>query len=198
MRAFDNREVPQGTRFHYASSETVMLALVVRAVTGQTLANIDETVVAADGRGGRCDLAQRPRTASKPHSEISMRCCATTAASECCLPMTARPGPADRAEGLSAGSDRWRRQPDAFKPRQATSYFGYGYQFWLFPSQKRRFALLGVYGQSIFVDPELKLVMVYRRCKDRQCRARKLTAPNVMPFGADLSAITEVGERCRA
>ena len=26
--------------------------------------------------------------------------------------------------------------------------------------RKRRFALLGVYGQSIFVDPELKLVLV--------------------------------------
>ena len=43
---------------------------------------------------------------------------------------------------------------------KATPYFGYGYQFWLFPGEKRRFALLGVYGQSIFVDPELKLVMV--------------------------------------
>ena len=54
----------------------------------------------------------------------------------------------------------WHRQPDAFAPRKATPYFGYGYQFWLFPGEKRRFALLGVYGQSIFVDPELKLVMV--------------------------------------
>jgi CubicO group peptidase (beta-lactamase class C family) len=54
----------------------------------------------------------------------------------------------------------WRRQSAAFAPGQATPYFGYGYQFWLFPGEKRRFALLGVYGQSIFVDPELKLVMV--------------------------------------
>jgi CubicO group peptidase (beta-lactamase class C family) len=54
----------------------------------------------------------------------------------------------------------WRRQPDAFAPRKATPYFGYGYQFWLYPGEKRRFAMLGVYGQSIFVDPELKLVMV--------------------------------------
>ena len=54
----------------------------------------------------------------------------------------------------------WHRQPEAFAPRKATPYFGYGYQFWLFPGEKRRFALLGVYGQSIFVDPELKLVMV--------------------------------------
>ena len=54
----------------------------------------------------------------------------------------------------------WHRQPDAFAPRRATPYFGYGYQFWTHPGEKRRFALLGVYGQSIFVDPELKLVMV--------------------------------------
>jgi CubicO group peptidase (beta-lactamase class C family) len=54
----------------------------------------------------------------------------------------------------------WHRQPDAFAPRRATPYFGYGYQFWTYPGEKRRFALLGVYGQSIFVDPELKLVMV--------------------------------------
>jgi CubicO group peptidase (beta-lactamase class C family) len=54
----------------------------------------------------------------------------------------------------------WHRQPDAFRPLQATPYFGYGYQFWPFPGEKRRFALLGVYGQAIFVDPELKLVMV--------------------------------------
>jgi CubicO group peptidase (beta-lactamase class C family) len=38
--------------------------------------------------------------------------------------------------------------------------WGYGYQFWIFPGQHRRFAMLGVYGQSIFVDSELKLVMV--------------------------------------
>ena len=54
----------------------------------------------------------------------------------------------------------WHRQPAAFAPGKATPYFGYGYQFWLYPGEKRRFALMGVYGQSIFVDPELKLVMV--------------------------------------
>jgi CubicO group peptidase (beta-lactamase class C family) len=54
----------------------------------------------------------------------------------------------------------WHRQPAAFAPQRATPYFGYGYQFWTYPGEKRRFALLGVYGQSIFVDPELKLVLV--------------------------------------
>ena len=37
---------------------------------------------------------------------------------------------------------------------------GYGYQFWLFPGERRRFAMLGVYGQSIYIDPGQKLVMV--------------------------------------
>ena len=74
--------------------------------------------------------------------------------------MTARSAQADRAEGLSARSDRLAPATRSIRAGRATPYFGYGYQFWIFPGEKRRFALLGVYGQSIFVDPELKLVMV--------------------------------------
>ena len=54
----------------------------------------------------------------------------------------------------------WKRQPEAFRPRKATPSLGYGYQFWLYPSEPRRFMMLGVYGQSIFVDPALHLVIV--------------------------------------
>jgi CubicO group peptidase (beta-lactamase class C family) len=54
----------------------------------------------------------------------------------------------------------WRRAPEAFRPFKATPYYGYSYQFWTFPTEKRRFAMLGVYGQMILVDPQLKLVMV--------------------------------------
>ena len=38
VRTFQLREAEQGTRFHYASSETVVLALMLRAATGVTLA----------------------------------------------------------------------------------------------------------------------------------------------------------------
>jgi CubicO group peptidase (beta-lactamase class C family) len=55
----------------------------------------------------------------------------------------------------------WKQHPPAFAPNKATPYFGYGYQTWIFPGQQRRFALLGVYGQAIFVDPARKLVMVH-------------------------------------
>ena len=37
---------------------------------------------------------------------------------------------------------------------------GYGYQVWLFPGPRRQFALLGIHGQSIYVDPGARLVMV--------------------------------------
>lgn len=75
-----------------------------------------------------------------------------------------------------------RRQPDAFAPGRATPYFGYGYQFWIFPGAKRRFALLGVYGQSIFVDPELKLVLVITA-------AAKNASVGKEPFAFERSAL---------
>ena len=54
----------------------------------------------------------------------------------------------------------WHRVDPPFRPGYEKRYFGYGNQFWLFPGETRRFAPIGVYGQIIFVDPQLKLVMV--------------------------------------
>ena len=53
-----------------------------------------------------------------------------------------------------------KRAPEQFRPGKATPYMGYGYQFWLYPGKRWRFAMLGVHGQSILVDPEIKLVIV--------------------------------------
>jgi CubicO group peptidase (beta-lactamase class C family) len=53
-----------------------------------------------------------------------------------------------------------KRQPEQFRPGKATPSFGYGYQFWIYPGNVRRFAMLGVFGQSIFVEPAMKLVVV--------------------------------------
>ena len=52
------------------------------------------------------------------------------------------------------------RQPAAFKPRQATPYFGYGYQFWLMPLKERTFAMQGIHGQTLYVQPSTGVVMV--------------------------------------
>jgi CubicO group peptidase (beta-lactamase class C family) len=52
------------------------------------------------------------------------------------------------------------RQPHAFKPRVATPYFGYGYQFWLLPMKQRSFAMQGIHGQTVYVQPASGVVMV--------------------------------------
>lgn len=45
------------------------------------------------------------------------------------------------------------------QPGKVTPTLGYGYQTWLLP--KGRFALFGVRGQGIYVDPDSKLVVVH-------------------------------------
>lgn len=65
------------------------------------------------------------------------------------------------------------------KPYAATRYFGYGYQTWVFPGERRVFALFGVRGQAIYVDPASKLVLVHTAI-------RKLP---VDPGGAELYAL---------
>lgn len=52
------------------------------------------------------------------------------------------------------------RQPPAFRPRVATPYLGYGYQFWLLPLAERSFVMQGVYGQGLFVQPASGIVLV--------------------------------------
>jgi CubicO group peptidase (beta-lactamase class C family) len=161
LRASGPREVEQGTRFHYASSETIILAVLLRAVTGTTLsAYLTERLWQSMG-------AEADATWIRSHDGLEVAAGSFNAI----LRDYGRLGMLlanDGAVGaqqvvpkeyLLEATD-WHRQPEAFAPRRATSYFGYGYQFWLFPGEKRRFALLGVYGQSIFVDPELRLVMV--------------------------------------
>jgi CubicO group peptidase (beta-lactamase class C family) len=161
LRMFTDREVDQGTRFHYASIETVVLAVLLREVTGTTLSEY---------------LAPRlwqPIGAEADASWIKSSDGIETGSGgfNATLRDYGRLGMLLANDGAVGGKQvvpkaylleatDWHRQPAAFAPKRATPFFGYGYQFWTFPAEKRRFALLGVYGQSIFVDPELKLVMV--------------------------------------
>jgi CubicO group peptidase (beta-lactamase class C family) len=161
LRAFTAREVEQGTRFHYASNQTVALTLLMRAVTGSSMSEYLTTRL-WQPLGAESDATW---IKTKDGSESG------SGNFNAVLRDYGRLGMLLANDGALGGrqivpkdylldATDWHRQPEAFTPRKATPYFGYGYQFWLFPGEKRRFALLGVYGQSIFVDPELKLVMV--------------------------------------
>jgi CubicO group peptidase (beta-lactamase class C family) len=161
LRAFSDRESKPGSRFKYASPETVVLAAVLRAVTGQTLSAYLETRLwqpmgaEADAswikdRGGLEAGSGAFNAVLRDYGRLGVLLAADGALGERqILPR----------DYLLEATD-WRRHPEAFQPRRATPYFGYGYQFWLYPGSQRRFALLGVYGQSMHVDPTSKLVMV--------------------------------------
>jgi CubicO group peptidase (beta-lactamase class C family) len=43
---------------------------------------------------------------------------------------------------------------------------GYGYQVWLLLADRRTFALRGLHGQFVIVDPEMKLVLVQTSLRD--------------------------------
>jgi CubicO group peptidase (beta-lactamase class C family) len=161
LRAFPTREVEQGARFHYASNQTVALTLLVRAVTGTSVSEYLTTrlwqPIGAEADATWIKIKDGTETGSGSFNAV-LRDYGRLGI------LLANDGALDGRQIVPKDylldATDWRRQPEAFAPRKATPYFGYGYQFWLFPGEKRRFALLGVYGQSIFVDPELKLVMV--------------------------------------
>ncbi|AWM07947.2 hypothetical protein [Bradyrhizobium symbiodeficiens] len=59
-----------------------------------------------------------------------------------------------------------RASDDYLRPVVETKRFGYGYLLWLFPGERRQFALLGFKGQCICVDPTSKVVMVHTAIED--------------------------------
>jgi len=161
LRELTTREAEQGTRFHYASSETVNLVMVLRAIAHAPLTDY-LTPRLWQPMGAEADANW---TRFGDGTVVGM------GNFNAILRDYGRLGILLANDGMAGGKQiipkdylldatDWHRQPEAFRPYKATPYFGYGYQFWLFPGDKRRFALLGVYGQSIFVDPELKLVLV--------------------------------------
>jgi len=161
LREFKLREVAQGSRFHYASAETVNLVMVLRAVTGMPLSEyLTPRLWQPMGAEADASWIKAPDGSGTGSGNFNA-----------VLRDYGRLGVLLANNGVAGGKQivprdylleatDWHRQLDAFAPGKATPYFGYGYQFWLFPGEKRRFALLGIYGQSIFVDPELKLVLV--------------------------------------
>ena len=147
LRAFGEREFEAGARFKYASSETVVLAALLRAVTGTTLS------------GYLTERLWQPLGAEADATWIRSRDGLEAAGGgfNAVLRDYGRLGMLLANDGVAAGrqvipkdylleATDWHRHPQAFAPRKATPYFGYGYQFWTFPGETRRFALLGVYG----------------------------------------------------
>lgn len=157
------RDAPQGTRFSYSSAESEILAAVLRGATGMNVSDylgprLWQAMGAQTSALWRAEKSGLERSAGNFNATLSdYGRLAVLLANDGMRPDDHRQViPRDY---LLEATD-WHRAAPAFRPGRAAPYYGYSYQFWTFPGEKRRFAMLGVYGQMIFVDPELKLVMV--------------------------------------
>jgi CubicO group peptidase (beta-lactamase class C family) len=158
----NTRVASPGTRWHYASSETEILGLVLRAAVKEPIADyLRDRIWQPIGTEADASWA-----IDGTGQEVTY-CCFNAV-----LRDYARLGRLLAYDGAWEGRQLIPRQwlldtttvqpSDAYlAPGAATPYFGYGYQTWLFPGAQRRFALLGLRGQIIFVDPASKLVMVH-------------------------------------
>ena len=161
------RADPAGERFNYAGAQTQVLGVVLRAATGRTLCDyVGEKIwrpLGAESRAtwllntiDQVEVAQGGFNATvRDYARLGLMLAADGQVNGTAV--VTREHVLDMTDPA--------RQPEAFRPGRmqhgGSTYQGYGLQTWLLPGSHRRFALLGVYGQAIFVDPVLKLVVVH-------------------------------------
>jgi CubicO group peptidase (beta-lactamase class C family) len=165
-KQFNEREAPQGQRFRYASSETEVLNLALRAATGRSLCDwVSEKIWLP--MGAESDAVWVGATFDGvEYASIGFNATLRDYARFAML--LANDGRLGGKQIIPAeyvlDATRAERQPPGFRPGHMPldgPYWGYGYQTWIFPGSHPRFALRGIYGQVIFVDPALKLALVH-------------------------------------
>jgi len=158
--SFTQRERDPGTRFVYASAETQVLGLVLRAATGKALADyLSEKIW--QPMGAEADASWLIDAGGY---EIAYCCLNATLRDWGRLGLLlANDGAFDGKQIIPAAWIREATTPQEGFQRlgRATRNNGYGYQTWLISTPQRRFALMGVRGQAVFIDPDLKLVVVH-------------------------------------
>ena len=166
-RSVTERAAPQGARVNYAGAQTEVLGLVLRAATKRSLCElVDQRLWQPLGAQSAASYLLHPADQVEEAAGGFNATLRDYARLGWMLANDGRVG--DRQvvprDWLLAMTDA-ERQPPQFRPgamdSHGSSYLGYGYQVWLMPGAHRRFVLLGVYGQAIYVDPALKLVMVH-------------------------------------
>jgi CubicO group peptidase (beta-lactamase class C family) len=166
-RSITERAAPEGENFNYSNSQTVVLGLVLRAATGQSLcAYVQEKLWKPMGAASRATwLLNRADQVEQAAGGFNAT-----------LQDYARLGWLMARDGQRDGNDVIARswlmkmtdaqlQPPAFRPGIMLNHGaigpGYGLQIWLTPGSSRRFSFEGIHGQGILVDPALNLVMVH-------------------------------------
>lgn len=159
LLSFTERARPAGERFSYASAESEVLSLVLRAAVGRPLAEyLSEKIWQPMGAEADATWLIDPAGYELGYMGLNatLRDWARLGA------LLARYGELDARQIIPAEWVKAATRPDAphLRVGRATRNNGYGYQTWLV-DEKGRFALLGVRGQGVFVDPGTRLVVVH-------------------------------------
>ncbi|CAN5351948.1 serine hydrolase [soil metagenome] len=147
------REVAQGSRFKYASSESAVLALVVRGATGKSLADyVSEKIWKPLGAEADAAWMVDPQGVEIGFAYFNAR-----------LRDYGRLGAMLANDGAWNGKQiipaDYLREATDWRAQRAHSAH-YGYQFWIMPDASRQFAMRGVHGQYVLVHPAKRLVLV--------------------------------------
>ena len=161
LRSITDRHSPAGQKFVYASAETDVLGRILTAATGINMGDLTRDWLwqpMGAEHDGYWRIGADGQEMAYGFFNASLRDWARLGL------LLANDGKVgDRQllprEFLLDATDP-ARQPAAFKPRKATPYSGYGYQFWLLPMKERTFAMFGIHGQTMFVQPSSGIVMV--------------------------------------
>ena len=161
LRSITQRHSPAGQKFVYAGAESDILGRVLAAATGKNLADLTHDWL-WQPMGAEHDAYWRIGADGQEQAYGSLSASLRDwGRLGLLLANDGRSGDQQllQQEFLLDATDP-ARQPDAFKPRSATPYFGYGYQFWLMPMKLRTFAMQGIHGQTLYVQPATGVVMV--------------------------------------
>jgi CubicO group peptidase (beta-lactamase class C family) len=165
---FNHRIAPSGTRFYYASIEADVLGMVLHGAVNKSASDyLREKVWEPIGAEADANWLIDAEGFELGHFGFNA-----------VLRDYARLGRLLAHDGAWDGKQivpaQWMidattvRASDGYLlPGAATKKFGYGYLLWLFPGERRQFALLGYKGQYICVDPTSKVVMVHTAIEDQ-------------------------------
>jgi CubicO group peptidase (beta-lactamase class C family) len=160
VSTFNQREAPAGTRFHYASAETAVLGLVLRRAVNMPLADYLSARIWRP-MGAEADASWGVDNSGQETTQ----CCLSAVARDWLRlgMLLATNGVRDGREIIPRAWVQEATTPSAPFMAQgaATRTFGYGYQTWVLPGPRHQFALMGLHGQAVLVDPERKLVLVH-------------------------------------
>jgi CubicO group peptidase (beta-lactamase class C family) len=154
------RDIPPATRFRYSSADTQVLALALRAAVGMPLAEYLSQKI-WQPMGAEADASWFVDAGGYETGYMGIN--ATLRDWGRLGLLLAYDGALNGRQIIPAAWVKAMTTPESahLAVGVATPFNGYGYQTWLIDRNKRYFALFGVRGQAVFVDPETRTVVVH-------------------------------------